>query len=321
MLNLLGWSSTSFSLVMGRVLSEASKVVVEREREVKFIVASMIVGGHILLEGVPGIAKTLTARVVSKLFKLSFRRIQFTPDLLPADIIGTKVFNPSTGEFEVRKGPIFANIILADEINRASPRTQSALLEAMQERQVTIEGETYKLPDPFVVIATQNPIEMEGTFPLPEAQLDRFLIKLNVDYPSDSGLKEVLKRIDEIEAAIEGLKPVATAKDIQEAREEVLRVRVDEGIYDYIVSIVKETRRHPAVRLGASPRGAIAIYKLARAWAVMEGRDYVIPDDVKEVAEPALTHRIILKPEYEFEGYTASRVVKEVLASVKVPTP
>ncbi len=307
--------------MMGRVLNEASKIVVEREREVKFIVASMIVGGHILLEGVPGIAKTLTARVVSKLFRLTFRRIQFTPDLLPADILGTKVFNPSTGDFEVRKGPIFANIILADEINRASPRTQSALLEAMQERQVTIEGETYKLPDPFVVIATQNPIEMEGTFPLPEAQLDRFLIKLNVDYPSDSGLKEVLKRIDEIEAAIEELKPVATAKDIQDAREEVLKARVDEDIYDYIVAIVRESRKHPAVRLGASPRGAIAIYKLARAWAVMEGRDYVVPDDVKAVAEPALVHRIILKPEYEFEGYTPSRVIKEVLASVKVPTP
>ncbi len=307
--------------MMGRVLNEASKIVVEREREVKFIVASMIVGGHILLEGVPGIAKTLTARVVSKLFRLTFRRIQFTPDLLPADILGTKVFNPSTGDFEVRKGPIFANIILADEINRASTRTQSALLEAMQERQVTIEGETYKLPDPFVVIATQNPIEMEGTFPLPEAQLDRFLIKLNVDYPSDSGLKEVLKRIDEIEAAIEELKPVATAKDIQDAREEVLKARVDEDIYDYIVAIVRESRKHPAVRLGASPRGAIAIYKLARAWAVMEGRDYVVPDDVKAVAEPALVHRIILKPEYEFEGYTPSRVIKEVLASVKVPTP
>ncbi len=307
--------------MMGRVLNEASKIVVEREREVKFIVASMIVGGHILLEGVPGIAKTLTARVVSKLFKLTFRRIQFTPDLLPADILGTKVFNPSTGDFEIRKGPIFANIILADEINRASPRTQSALLEAMQERQVTIEGETYKLPDPFVVIATQNPIEMEGTFPLPEAQLDRFLIKLNVDYPSDSGLKEVLKRIDEIEATIEELRPVATADDIRVAREEVLKVRVDEGIYDYIVAIVRESRRHPAVRLGASPRGAIAIYKLARAWAVMEGRDYVIPDDVKAVTEPALLHRIILKPEYEFEGYTPSRVIKEVLASVKVPTP
>lgn len=307
--------------MMGRVLNEASKIVVEREREVKFIVASMIIGGHILLEGVPGIAKTLTARVVSKLFRLTFRRIQFTPDLLPADILGTKVFNPSTGDFEVRKGPIFANIILADEINRASPRTQSALLEAMQERQVTIEGETYKLPDPFVVIATQNPIEMEGTFPLPEAQLDRFLIKLNVDYPSDSGLKEVLKRIDEIEAAIEELKPVATAKDIQDAREEVLKARVDEDIYDYIVAIVRESRKHPAVRLGASPRGAIAIYKLARAWAVMEGRDYVVPDDVKAVAEPALVHRIILKPEYEFEGYTPSRVIKEVLASVKVPTP
>jgi len=312
---------TRFSAVMSEVLANTSDILIERENEVKFIVASMIVGGHILLEGVPGIAKTLTARVVARLFKLSFRRVQFTPDLLPADIVGTRVFDPSSASFVVREGPIFANIVLADEINRASPRTQSALLEAMQEKQVTIEGETRKLPDPFIVIATQNPIEMEGVFPLPEAQLDRFLVKLEVEYPSDAGLREILKKIDRIEAALETLEPVATAEDIFLARSEVRSVRVDEGIYDYIVAIVRETRRHPAVRLGASPRGAIAILKLAKAWAIMEGRDYVIPDDVKAVAKPSLIHRIILKPEYEFEGVTPSKVVEDVLKSVSVPRP
>ncbi len=306
---------------MSNVLASTADILIERENEIRFIVASMIVGGHILLEGVPGIAKTLTARVVARLFKLSFRRIQFTPDLLPADIVGTRVFDPSRGVFVVREGPIFANIILADEINRASPRTQSALLEAMQEKQVTIEGETKLLPDPFIVIATQNPIEMEGVFPLPEAQLDRFLIKLEVDYPSDAGLREILKKIDRIEAALEELRPVASAQDIFMAREEVKAVRVDDAIYDYIVAIVRATREHPAVRLGASPRGGIAMLKLAKAWAVMEGRNYVVPDDVKAVAKPSLIHRIILKPEYEFEGVSASKVVDEVLKSVEVPRP
>ncbi|RLG85361.1 MAG: magnesium chelatase [Thermoprotei archaeon] len=306
---------------MQRVSEEASRVLVEREREVLFIVASMVVGGHVLIEGVPGIAKTLTARVVSKLFNLTFRRIQFTPDLLPADIIGTMVFNPKTGEFVVRKGPIFTNILLADEINRASPRTQSALLEAMQERQVTIEGVSYRLPDPFIVLATQNPIEMEGTFPLPEAQLDRFLIKLIVEKPSSKGLRKLITSIDRIEEELEELKPVASAKDIFSAREAVRRVYVDESIVDYIASIVEETHKHPAIRLGASPRAGIAMYKLARVWALMDGRDYVIPDDVKAVAVPVLIHRILLKPEYEFEGYAPARIVREILQRVPVPKP
>ncbi len=307
--------------IMKAVLSESSRILVEREREVKFIVASMVVSGHVLLEGVPGIAKTLTARVVAKLFNLKYRRIQFTPDLLPADIIGTKVYNPKTSDFEVRTGPIFANIVLADEINRASPRTQSALLEAMQERQVTIEGETMRLEDPFIVIATQNPIEMEGTFPLPEAQVDRFLVKINVEYPSDKGLIQIMKRADEIEEELRRLAPVASGKDIIDARAEVRKVFIDDSLLDYIVRIVKGTHEHPAVRLGASPRGAIALHKLSRVWAIMSGRDYVIPDDIKAVAREALQHRIILKPEYAFEGVTPAKVVEEVLAKIPVPTP
>lgn len=307
--------------IMRSVLSESSRILVEREREVKFIVASMVVSGHVLLEGVPGIAKTLTARVVAKLFNLRYRRIQFTPDLLPADIIGTKVYNPKTSDFEVRTGPIFANIVLADEINRASPRTQSALLEAMQERQVTIEGETMRLDDPFIVIATQNPIEMEGTFPLPEAQIDRFLVKISVEYPSDQGLVQIMKRADEIEEELRRISPVASGQDIIEARAEVKKVFIDDSLLDYIVRIVKGTHEHPAVRLGASPRGAIALHKLSRVWAIMSGRDYVIPDDIKAVAREALQHRIILKPEYAFEGVTTARVIEEVLAKVPVPAP
>jgi len=307
--------------IMRAVLSESSRILVEREREVKFIIASMVVGGHVLLEGVPGIAKTLTARVVAKLFNLKYRRIQFTPDLLPADIIGTKIYNPKTSDFEIRTGPIFANIVLADEINRASPRTQSALLEAMQERQVTIEGETMRLEDPFIVIATQNPIEMEGTFPLPEAQIDRFLVKINVEYPSEKGLIQIMKRADEIEEELRRLAPVASGKDIIDARAEVRKVFVDDSLLDYIVRVVKGTHEHPAVRLGASPRGAIALHKLSRVWAIMSGRDYVIPDDIKAVAREALQHRIILKPEYAFEGVTPTKVVDEVIAKVPVPTP
>jgi len=307
--------------IMRSIISESSRILVEREREVKFIVASMVVSGHVLLEGVPGIAKTLTARVVAKLFNLSYRRIQFTPDLLPADIIGTKVYNPKTSDFEIRTGPIFANIVLADEINRASPRTQSALLEAMQERQVTIEGETMRLDDPFIVIATQNPIEMEGTFPLPEAQIDRFLVKINVEYPSDQGLVQIMKRADEIEEELKRLSPVASGDDIISARAEVRKVFIDDSLLDYIVKIVKGTHEHPAVRLGASPRGAIALHKLSRVWAIMSGRDYVIPDDIKAVARETLQHRIILKPEFAFEGITPARVIEEVLAKVPVPTP
>jgi len=210
---------------------------------------------------------------------------------------------------------------IRDRINRASPRTQSALLEAMQERQVTIEGNTFKLNEPFIVIATQNPIEMEGTFPLPEAQLDRFLIKLDVNYPSTKGFIELIKRIDQIEQAITEIKPIATKEDLLSAKNSAKNVHVDDSIIDYIVSIVEETRKHPAVKLGGSPRAGIAIYKIARAWAVMDGRNYVIPDDVKKVAKYALTHRIILNPEYEFEGITPSKVLDDILNKVPTPKP
>ena len=299
------------------VLSETGKVLVGLRDEVRLILSSMIVGGHVLLEGVPGVAKTTMAKAVATALNLKYRRIQFTPDLLPADIIGTMIYDPKTGEFRLRKGPIFANIVLADEINRASPRTQSALLEAMQERQVTIEGNTLKLPEPFIVIATQNPIELEGTFPLPEAQIDRFLMKIEIGYPGRNETKEILKRLRIIEEW--PIRPVAGAEDILAARDIVWSIHVEEGIMDYIVSIVEETRRHPAVRLGGSPRAAIALLQVARALAVMDGRDYVIPDDVKKAALPVLVHRLILRPEAELEGVTPRSVVSDILKKIPVP--
>ncbi|MDK6028816.1 MoxR family ATPase [Ignisphaera sp. 4213-co] len=308
-----------FKVVLDKLVF--SGLLIEKEFEVRMVLACMLSKGHVLLEGVPGVAKTSMAKAIAKLLGLKFRRVQMTPDLLPMDILGTYIYDQKTGDFIFREGPIFTNILLVDEINRASPRTQSALLEAMQERQVTIEGVTRKLEEPFIVIATQNPIEMEGVFPLPEAQIDRFLAKIETGYPSSKGFKELLKRIDEIEQGIESLQPVLSRDDVLNAMEQAKRVLVDDSIYDYIVSIVEETRRHPAVKLGGSPRAGIAILRLAKAWALIDGRSYVIPDDVKAVAAPALSHRIIVKPEYEVEGVTGTKIVEEILKKVAVPKP
>ncbi|MCY0868261.1 MAG: MoxR family ATPase [Desulfurococcus sp.] len=297
------------------------ELLIEREKELKIIIASMLARGHIVLEGVPGVAKTYTAKAVSKLLGLEFKRVQMTPDLLPSDIIGYVVFDQRTGGFTVRKGPIFTNILLVDEVNRASPRTQSALLEAMQERQVTIEGETFRLPEPFMVLATMNPIEMEGVFPLPEAQLDRFLAKITVGYTSHEGLVKIIKRADEIERIIGELKPVLTRDELLDEIKRAGEVRVDDSIYDYIALIVEETRRHAAVRLGASPRAGIALLKIARSIAYINGRSYVIPDDVREACKPVLSHRLVLKPEYEIQGLPVEKVIDDVLSRVKVPAP
>jgi MoxR-like ATPase len=297
------------------------EILIEKEVELKLITSALLSRDHILMEGVPGVAKTYTCKALAKLLGLSFKRIQMTPDLLPSDIIGFYVYDQKTGEFVLRKGPIFTNILLVDEINRASPRTQSALLEAMQEKQVTIEGEVFKLEEPFMVIATQNPVEMEGVFPLPEAQLDRFLIKIVTGYTSTQGLIKIMKRADEIEEAIESLKPVVTREEVLEGIAVVKNIKVEDSIYSYIASIVEETRRHTAVKLGASPRAAIALIKMAKAWAYINSRNYVIPDDVKAVAKPVLVHRIILKPEFEIQGVTAERVVDDVLIKVPVPKP
>ncbi len=307
------------SKLADRVLGEVSKVVYGLENETRIILASLIVGGHVLIEGVPGVAKTTLAKAIASSLDLSFKRIQFTPDLLPSDIIGTLIFDQRTGEFRLRKGPIFANIVLADEINRASPRTQSALLEAMQERQVSIEGNTLRLPEPFMVIATQNPVELEGTFPLPEAQLDRFLVKVPIRRPSRDVLKRVLKSLRVIEQW--PIRPVAGAKDVLEARETVWGIEVSEPVINYIIDLVDATHEYPGVELGASPRAAIALQQLARALAAMAGRDYVIPDDVKQAARYVLPHRIVLAPEAEAEGLTPEAVVEDVLEKTRVPIP
>ncbi len=302
------------------IIDEVGKVIVGKERETSLILAGMLVGGHILLEGVPGVSKTSLAKAIARTLQLSFRRIQFTPDLLPADVLGTMVYDQKIGDFRFRKGPIFANIVLADEINRASPRTQAAFLEAMQERQVTIEGVTYKLPDPFTVIATMNPVEFEGVYPLPEAQIDRFLMRVEIGYPTREEEIEILERIDEIEKF--EVEPVASGEDIIRAREAIRKVRVSEPVKQYIVDIVRATREHPMVRLGASPRATIFLMRTSQAVAAMNGRDYVIPDDVKVVAVPVLAHRILVKPGAAVDVREAQvKVVESVLQSVPTPSP
>ncbi len=294
---------------------EVAKVIVGKEREVRLLLATLIAGGHALLEGVPGVAKTTLARALASALNVEFRRIQFTPDLLPSDVIGTLVYRD--GRFEFVRGPIFANLVLVDEINRASPKTQAALLEAMQERQVTVWGETYRLPEPFMVIATMNPVELEGVYPLSEAQVDRFLSRITLGYPSRDEMVEILSRLRTIEEW--PVEPVASASDVLEAQRLIWSVHVEENIKYYIADIVEETRRHPAVRLGGSPRAAIALMQLARANALLEGRDYVTPDDVKSVAHAALTHRVILRPEARLEGLAPEEVADSVLE--KVPPP
>ncbi|MEM2824014.1 MAG: AAA family ATPase, partial [Thermofilaceae archaeon] len=275
--------------------------------------------GHVLIEDYPGLAKTLMAKTLAQSLGLHFKRVQFTPDLLPADITGSYVYNQRTGDFELRRGPIFTNILLADEINRAPPKTQSALLEAMQERQVTLDGVTYRLEEPFLVIATQNPIEFEGVYPLPEAQLDRFAMRLRVGYPDESEEVEILRRrirrgSDEVRVEV-----VATREEVVEMQRAVERVHVDESILGYIVAIVRATRQHPRVEVGVSPRGAEILMKLARARAAVAGRDYVIPDDVKELAVEALAHRLVLRAEQWVKGVEPESVIRDVLNAVPVP--
>jgi MoxR-like ATPase len=302
-----------------RVIAEVERVVVGKRPLLAHILTALLAGGHVLLEDYPGLAKTLIAKSFAGALGLEFRRIQFTPDMLPGDITGSYVFDRAHGRFELRKGPIFANILLADEINRASPKTQSALLEAMQERQVTLEGETLALPEPFVVLATQNPIEYEGTFPLPEAQLDRFLIKLSVGYPSPEDEQEILRRRRERRADEPTVARVTGRDELLALREAIEDVHVDADIERYIVLLVGATRRDRRVAVGASPRGSLALLKLARAQAALDGRDYVIPDDVKSLARPALVHRLLLAPDFWMQRRAADEVVADVLRSVAVP--
>ncbi len=302
------------------IITEIEKAVIGKREQLKKIMAACLAsGGHVLLEDYPGLAKTLIANSFATVLGLNFKRIQFTPDLLPGDITGGYIFDRTQNQFSLRKGPLFANIILADEINRASPRTQSALLEAMQEYQVTLEGETMKLPDPFIVIATQNPIEYEGTFPLPEAQLDRFILKLSIGYPSQQEEQEILRNRRERRKDDFSLKPVIDASGLLDMRQAVEEVYLDSDIENYIVRLVVATRQNRKVVVGSSPRGSLALLKLSRAWAAMHGRSYVIPDDVKVFAGPALVHRLILEPELWTERLAPEGVINDVLRSVPVP--
>ena len=306
-----------FQTVVKKAVENISNRIIGKRRELELIIAAILAEGHVLLEGVPGVAKTLLARSIAETFDLEFRRIQATPDLLPTDIIGAVVFDQASGEFRFKPGPVFTNMLLVDEINRAPPKTQSALLEAMQERQVTVEGKTHPLPKPFIVIATMNPIEIEGTFPLSEAQVDRFLARIVIGYPSLEETIEILRRYDDIMSM--RLRPIVTREEVEKAIGLARRVYVDENLLRYIAAIVEETRKHPMVRLGASPRGAIALYTLSRAMALVRGRSYVTPDDVKYVAHAALSHRIILRSEARMSGIIPENVIDDVLEKVEPP--
>ncbi len=321
----MGYSKTidnkdlnTFSTLIKTAIENMNRKIVGKYRELELILATLLAEGHVLLEGVPGVAKTLIAKCLAITLGLDFRRIQATPDMLPSDIIGIQIYDPRSSQFFFRKGPIFTNVLFVDEINRAPPKTQSALLEAMQERQVTIEGTTYRLPQPFLVIATMNPIEIEGTFPLSEAQIDRFLSKVVIGYPTLEETVEILDRFNEI-STIEDLKPVLDRDKIVTLINIARNVYVDQNIRKYIAAIVEATRRHNMVRLGASPRGAIALYSLSKSIALMRGRDYVIPDDVKYVARSALMHRILLRGEARISGITEVDIIDEVLEKVEVP--
>ncbi|PYS72082.1 MAG: magnesium chelatase [Acidobacteria bacterium] len=311
------------SSTVAHIRNELHKVIVGQDEPIEQILIAVLAEGHALIEGVPGTAKTLTVKTLSKIINATFSRIQFTPDLMPSDITGTNVFNVATSNFNLRRGPIFTDILLADEINRTPPKTQAALLEAMEERQVTIDGETHPLPPIFTVLATENPIEYEGTYPLPEAQLDRFQLKILLDYPAEEHEREVLakwdagfnsKRLDQVD-----IQPLQDPNAIIYCRQEVSKARMETGVQHYAVDIVRRTRVHPFVHYGASPRASVALLLCSKALAAIRGRDFVTPDDVRDVAPPVLRHRLTLRAEAELDGVTADAVIMDILKLTEVP--
>ncbi|TXT65868.1 MAG: hypothetical protein BAJALOKI3v1_60007 [Promethearchaeota archaeon] len=299
------------------VLSEVSRVIVGYGEILQQLFISLLVNGHVLLEGVPGLGKTVMAKTFAETLGISFRRVQFTPDLLPADITGTKIFSQEKGEFVLQRGPLFANIVLADEINRSAPKTQAALLEAMAERQITIEGQTLALEKPFMVIATENPVEMEGTYPLPEAQVDRFLFKLWLDYPEQDEEVEIMRR--QLSGDLPSVQQITSGPEILAAQNLVNQVYIDERILKYIRDLILKTRSHPQVQMGCGPRASLVLMKCSKARAAILGRSYVTPDDVRALTVPALNHRILLKPEAELEGLDVKAVVKNILEEIPIP--
>ncbi len=299
------------------VLSEVSRVIVGNGEILQQLFVALLVNGHVLLEGVPGLGKTVMAKTFANTLGISFKRVQFTPDLLPADITGTKIFDQQEGAFVLQKGPIFANLVLADEINRSAPKTQAALLEAMAERQVTIEGQTLQLEKPFIVVATENPVEMEGTYPLPEAQVDRFLFKLWLDYPEDQEEVEILRR--QLTGDSPSVEIITNGEELLAAQKLMNMVYIDDRILKYIRDIILKTRNHPQIALGCGPRASLVLMKCSKARAAILGRIYVTPDDVRALSMPALNHRILLKPEAELEGLDVKSVIKSILEEIPIP--
>ncbi len=301
-----------------QVADNVGRVIVGKNREVRLVLIALLCRGHVLIEDVPGVGKTVLAKSIARSVGCVFKRIQFTPDLLPSDVTGVSIFNQQTMNFEYRPGPIVAQIVLADEINRATPKTQSALLEAMEEAQITVDGTTHPLPTPFVVLATENPIEYEGTFPLPEAQLDRFLVRLSLGYPGRANELQILENQKQTHP-LDSIGQVVTNDDLVAAQKAVKDVHVDQRLKEYMVDLVEASRQHEQVYLGASPRGSLALFDTSRAWAAMQGRDFVTPDDIKDLAEPALAHRIIVSPAARMRNIDARGIVREILSTVAVP--
>jgi MoxR-like ATPase len=308
-------------LAVGNLKAEIGKVIVGQEPMIELLLAGILADGHILIEGVPGVAKTLTAKLLSRVITVGFSRIQFTPDLMPSDVIGTSVFNPRESSFQFKPGPIFSNIVLIDEINRAPAKTQSALFEVMEERQITVDGQTFRLQPPFMVVATQNPIEQEGTYHLPEAQLDRFLFKINVLYPSPDQEFQIVTQHHQLRGDIrmDSVNPVLNAERISQLRDKVRSIHVEEKLIRFITAIVGATRNHKSIYLGASPRASIGILNGSKAIAAMRGRDFVTPEDIVYTAPAVLRHRLVLTPEKEMEGASADEVISEIIHSIEVP--
>lgn len=322
----LEWGRNSLDLTRVRqavdaVKDELFKMIVGQEEMMDLLIAAILCDGHVLIEGVPGIAKTMTAKLLAKTIQADFSRIQFTPDLMPSDVVGTMVFNMQTSQFNFNEGPVFSNIVLIDEINRAPAKTQSALFEVMEERQVTVDGKTYPMGFPFFVIGTQNPIEQEGTYKLPEAQLDRFLFKINIEYPSLDEEKSILRRFKEDfkQTKTQSVYSVLNSDEIKLCQDLIEKVHIKDSLLDYIAGIIHNTRNNGDLFLGASPRASLAILKSSKAIAAMKGRDFVIPEDIQYVAYPVLNHRIILSPEREMEGYSTADVIKDIVKKIEVP--